>query len=124
LSVKNSSLTEKLFFFKSYGDRRFHNRRKKRELVKRILAQTSRQIIRESRRVNAEQSRGIDVLPTAQHQAANRFCASPTLSSPDCQARDGSLSNEALPFPIIFDRGSETAIRLHNNCSVSERSFL
>lgn len=55
--------TDKLFFFKSYGDQRFYHRRKKRELVQRILDQTSRQIIRESQRQAAECRRYVEVLP-------------------------------------------------------------
>ena len=56
--------TEKLFFFKSYGDRRFHNRRKKRALVQRILDQTNRQIMRESqRRAAAEPCPCVEVSP-------------------------------------------------------------
>jgi hypothetical protein len=56
--------TEKLFFFKSYGDRRFHSRRKKRAFVQRILDQTNRQIRRESqRRAAAEPFFSVEVLP-------------------------------------------------------------
>lgn len=56
--------TEKLFFFKSYEDRRFHDRRKKRALVQRILDQTNRQIMRESqRRAAAEPCPCVEVSP-------------------------------------------------------------
>jgi serine/threonine protein kinase len=74
---------EKLFFFKSYGNRRFHSRRKKRALVQRILDQTSRQTKRESQR-----------------RAAAEPCPSVEVSAKNAEGRGKTTTLSAQSFPL------------------------